>query len=174
MGDRRTEYTKTMIRKALFTLNKKRSLSDITVKEICEEADINRATFYRNYLDIFDLYEKIEADICAEALKDGEVPGADRNRIFEIIYKNKHFYRDYFDMRLSSELLRITVKLLFDQMRELVKKRGTYNEAVFEMSYQFNYSGIAGAVKDWLNKGCVMEPKEFADTVYSFLAKQYR
>ena len=173
MADRRTEYTKRVIREAVFKLSKKRSLSDITVKEICEEADVNRATFYRNYLDIFDLYEKIEEDLSREALKDEE-PGKNRYRIFEIIYKNKAFYRDYFELRLSSGLLRNTVKVLFEQLRELTKKRGTYDEAQFEISFQYNYNGIVGAVKDWLVKGCPGEPKEFADIVYGFVAKQYR
>ena len=69
MADRRKEYTKRVIRESVFKLLKKKRLSDITVKEICEDADVNRATFYRNYLDIFDLYEKIEEDLTAEALK---------------------------------------------------------------------------------------------------------
>ena len=77
MADRRKEYTKRVIRESVFKLLKKKRLSDITVKEICEDADVNRATFYRNYLDIFDLYEKIEEDLTAEALT-GEEPGKNR------------------------------------------------------------------------------------------------
>ena len=173
MADRRTEYTKKVIRDAVFKLNRKRSLGDITVKEICEEADVNRATFYRNYIDIFDLYEKIEEELTAEALKDEE-PGKNRYRVFEIMFRHKVFYRDYFEMRISSGLLRKTVKVLFEQLKELMKKRGSFDEAHFEISFQYNYSGIVGATKDWLSKGCPSEPREFADTVYGLLAKQFR
>ena len=173
MADRRTEYTRKVIRDSVFKLHRKKSLSDITVKEICEDADVNRATFYRNYLDIFDLYEKIEEDISMEALK-GEEPGKNRFTVFEIIYKHKLFYKDYFNMRLSSSLLKITVRTLMDQIGELLKKRGTYDEEQFEISFQYNYNGIVGATKDWLTKGCPKEAREFADIVYGIIAKQYR
>ncbi len=173
MADRRKEYTKRVIRESVFKILKKKRLSDITVKEICEDADVNRATFYRNYLDIFDLYEKMEEDLTTEALK-GEEPGKNRYRVFEIFYKNKVFYKDYFEMRLASGLLRTTVKVLMDQIMELLKRRGTFDEAQFEISYQYNYSGMVGAVRDWLAKGCPTEAKEFADTVYGFVARQYR
>lgn len=173
MADRRTEYTRRVIRESVFKLHKKRPLEDITVKEICENADVNRATFYRNYLDIFDLYEKIEEDLSMEALK-GEEPGKNRFTVFEIIYKNKSFYKDYFGMRLTSSLLKITVRTLMDQLGELQKKRGVFDEDQFEISFQYNYSGIVGATRDWLAKGCPMEAKKFADTVYGMIAKQYR
>ena len=61
--DRRTAYTRMMIKKSLYHLLEKKHLSEITVKEICEGAEINRATFYRNYLDIYDLYEKLEEEL---------------------------------------------------------------------------------------------------------------
>ncbi|MBR4725146.1 MAG: TetR/AcrR family transcriptional regulator C-terminal domain-containing protein [Lachnospiraceae bacterium] len=174
MADRRTEYTRRVIRESVFKLHKKKALADITVKEICEDADVNRATFYRNYIDIFDLYEKIEEDLTTEALK-GEEPGKNRFRIFEIIYKHKSFYRDYFEMRLSSTLLRTTVKVLMEQIKELLKKRdNAFDETHFEISFQYSYNGIVGATRDWLVKGCPMEAKEFADMVYGFVAKQYR
>ena len=173
MADRRTEYTRKVIRESVFKLSKKRSLQDLTVKEICEDADVNRATFYRNYLDIFDLYEKIEEELTREALKDEE-PGRNRNRIFEIIYKHRNFYRDYFDMRLASNLLRTTVKALYEQLEGVMKKRGIFDEAQFDISYQYNYNGIVGATRDWLSKGCPTEPKDFADVIYGFVAKQFR
>lgn len=57
--DRRTAYSKKMIREALYELMKDRPLNKITIKELCEKADVNRSTFYAHYLDIYDLHEKI-------------------------------------------------------------------------------------------------------------------
>ena len=173
MADRRTEYTRRVIRESVFKLHKKRSLGDITVKDICEDADVNRATFYRNYLDIFDLYEKIEEGLAMDALK-GEEPGKNRYTVFEIIYKHRTFYKDYLSMRLTSSLLKITVRTLMDQIGELLKKRGTFDEEQFEIAFQYNYNGIVGATRDWLTKGCPQEAKEFADIVYGMVAKQFR
>ncbi|SDI90970.1 DNA-binding transcriptional regulator, AcrR family [Natribacillus halophilus] len=48
------------------SLLKTKQLSAITVKEICEHADINRSTFYAHYTDPFDLLEQIEEEIIAD------------------------------------------------------------------------------------------------------------
>jgi AcrR family transcriptional regulator len=60
---RRTQYTKIIIRESLMDLMKTRSVSDISVKEICAAADISRSTFYAHYKDQYDLLKKIEDEI---------------------------------------------------------------------------------------------------------------
>ena len=59
--DARVRYTKKVLRESLFQcLKKKGSLKAVTVKEVCELADLNRPTFYRHYKDCFDLVEQLE------------------------------------------------------------------------------------------------------------------
>lgn len=58
--DRRVIYTKKVIKEALLNLLKENPLEKITVKETCAHADINRATFYRYYIDAYNLFETIE------------------------------------------------------------------------------------------------------------------
>ena len=50
--DRRVMRTKTLLIHSLSTLMKQKNIKDITVKELCELADINRGTFYLHYKDI--------------------------------------------------------------------------------------------------------------------------
>ena len=57
--DRRTQYSKRVIREALFELMQEKPLNKITVKELCERADVNRSTFYAYYTDIYDLDRKL-------------------------------------------------------------------------------------------------------------------
>ncbi|MBQ9383396.1 MAG: TetR/AcrR family transcriptional regulator [Ruminiclostridium sp.] len=64
--DRRTLKTKKAIRDALADLLTEKELHKVTVQEIADKADINRATFYKHYLDIYDLYDKTEQDILGE------------------------------------------------------------------------------------------------------------
>ena len=60
--DRRTQYSKRVIRESLFELMQEKPIEKITVKELCERADVNRSTFYAYYNDIFDLNRKIIKD----------------------------------------------------------------------------------------------------------------
>ena len=57
--DRRTQYSKKMIRESLYVLMKEKPLNKISVTEICKKADVNRSTFYSYYTDIYDLHQKI-------------------------------------------------------------------------------------------------------------------
>lgn len=60
--DRRVKYTKKVIKDTFITLLEEKDINKITVSEICKLADINRATFYRYYLDVYDLLDKIEEE----------------------------------------------------------------------------------------------------------------
>lgn len=74
--DRRALKTRKTICSVFAGLLTEKELHKITVQEIVDRADIGRATFYKHYLDIYDLYEKIEKDTITEiamfALNIGE------------------------------------------------------------------------------------------------------
>ena len=61
--DRRVKYTKKLLTDSLVGLLQHRHISSITVKELCELADINRSTFYTHYRDAADLLNQIEAEV---------------------------------------------------------------------------------------------------------------
>ena len=67
--DRRTLYTKRVIKEALIDLMRSKPFPKITVKELCAAAEINRGTLYLHYLDIADVLDDIENEIL-DATKD--------------------------------------------------------------------------------------------------------
>ncbi len=67
--DNRIEKTKRSIYNAFIELRKKKPLEKLTVKELCEAAEINKSTFYVYYRDVYDLSDKIENEIVSEVLK---------------------------------------------------------------------------------------------------------
>ena len=67
-NDPRTRYTRKVIQDAFLEILKEKPVSRITVKEVCDKAEINRGTFYRHYQDCYDLLDKIEE----EGLKEFE------------------------------------------------------------------------------------------------------
>jgi AcrR family transcriptional regulator len=58
--DRRVKYTKKVLKESLVEILEKKNIDKITIKEICEKADINRSTFYTHYYDQYDLLHQIE------------------------------------------------------------------------------------------------------------------
>ena len=64
--DKRTLKTRKAIINALAELLSEKELRKITVQEIADGADVNRVTFYKHYLDIYDLYEQTEKSVLSE------------------------------------------------------------------------------------------------------------
>ena len=75
----RIEKTKQSISNAFIDLRSKKSLEKITIKELCETAQINKSTFYVYYRDIYDLSDKIEDEIVSEVIRSLDTTG----KIFE-------------------------------------------------------------------------------------------
>ena len=55
--------TRLLFRTALTELMQEKPFPQITIKEICEKADLNRTTFYLHYADQADLLEEIENEV---------------------------------------------------------------------------------------------------------------
>ena len=60
---KKTTKTQKKFEETLLKLMKSKKFETITVNDITELADVNRSTFYRHYLDKYDLLEKIEDNI---------------------------------------------------------------------------------------------------------------
>lgn len=91
--DRRVAYTRKAIKDAFLYLLESNTIEEITVKEICGVADINRATFYRNYADIYALYDAIEAELLESAFSDRKIENSFKNLLI-MMKENKAFYKE--------------------------------------------------------------------------------
>jgi AcrR family transcriptional regulator len=61
--NRKIRYSKMVIRDSLMELMKTKSILSISVKDICDLADISRSTFYDHYKDQYELLRQIEEEI---------------------------------------------------------------------------------------------------------------
>lgn len=108
--DRRILKTRSVIKESLTALMKEKPFDKITIKDITDKANINRATFYLHYMDKYDLLEQSQNDILneiREVLADAfkifnpqSLPIQDTNTIipflscvYECIGKNSDFVK---------------------------------------------------------------------------------
>lgn len=64
--DLRIKRTTENIREAFIKLRSKKAIEKISVKELAELANINKATFYLHYKDIYDLADTVERTLIDE------------------------------------------------------------------------------------------------------------
>lgn len=75
--DRRTRYTKSVIKESLFGLLRKKAFDKISVTDICKLSEINRGTFYLHYEDKFALLDEvIDEALDADPPLDGSTPAS--------------------------------------------------------------------------------------------------
>ncbi|SDB12273.1 TetR/AcrR family transcriptional regulator [Eubacterium oxidoreducens] len=62
-NNRRAKMTKEMLKESLLELMRTTPLPKISIRTLCEHADINRSTFYKYYGSQYDLFHAIEDDL---------------------------------------------------------------------------------------------------------------
>lgn len=63
-NNQRTRLSKILLKNALMDLlSEKGSATKISVRELCERADLNRSTFYAHYSEPKELLEEVEAEL---------------------------------------------------------------------------------------------------------------
>lgn len=160
MNKKNNRRRKESIRKieAAFTeLLQHSELEKISVSDICKLAGINRSTFYSNFLDIYDLAEKMKEHLIEETINlyredhPGGVRIHDFSKLFEHIYANRIFYKTYFklgNLRWDS--------VGFD--RESAEKY--YNMEHIDYHIEFFQAGFNAILKKWLDSDCAESPEE--------------
>ena len=120
--DARVKYTKMVLKKALLELMQHKPVNKITVKEICERAELNRATFYAHYSDCFDLLESIEEELFGQFersmqsyIRSFDIAGL-VGGLYRIIQENEAVCRVLLFGRRSTELIH---RMIADELEML-------------------------------------------------------
>lgn len=180
--DRRIQYTKMIIKDSFTELINTKSLNRITVKELCEKASINRATFYRYYSDIYDLSKYLEEEMIAQ--QTASLRSAMTSEKFDVneltaqflciltfLMENLKFYKFFFKTRLESETLKKIIQNSHDiAYNKLLVRYGTdFDFTKFEYSFEFSKQGTLGLVGKWLNADCPETPEVITEIVVKLM-----
>jgi len=134
--DRRTLRTKKALCEALAQLLTAKELHRITVQEIADKADVNRVTFYKHYLDVYDLYEKLEKEVITEielVILDGTYLTICKER-YNMIRKDTEFeYLCHYHVSGCLSVLEKWENAGYDQPKDLIVKGITELEKRFRM-----------------------------------------
>lgn len=182
----RVMFTKNALLHAFFTLLEEKSLQNITVTDICKEADINRSTFYVHYKDVRSLIEEIEDSIIDNM--NGYVTNAldsndpmqtllivlrtmkSNSKMIDIFHKLFSEHGDpMFMARVNATIHDIFRKLWADS-----KYLGNNTEQ--EAIYSFIVGGNVALIVNWLKNESDLEPEQIVsliETLSTGALKQY-
>ena len=151
--DRRVRKTKAQLRAGLARLMQKKSIKEITVKELVEEVDINRSTFYLHYTDIYQMLESIEAELMEEITHLVADYPLDPliEQIFTILDHNKDICIALLGKNGDMAFVNRIEKLIADTVLHRLSIRLPKDNRDIEYAYAFCLNGCVGMIKTWLS-----------------------
>jgi AcrR family transcriptional regulator len=106
IADRRVQRTRKLLQDAFIEMTIQKGFAAVTVQDVTEQAGVNRATFYRHYLDKFDLLDQFAQEVYqlldtpdeASAPENQKSTNAERLpagmvKLFEHVRAHATFYR---------------------------------------------------------------------------------
>ena len=138
---------------------------DITISQVCKEANINRSTFYCHYDDINDLIIKIESKFAkgtANIFNYGERRTHEAFvEMFTFVKKNKHFYKAFLNIPYAT-LAETNTKIdILKHIGDNTKLNQSNKMGIFYRASFFG-AGIKEMCRLWLQYDCRESPEEMA------------
>ena len=171
-GNRRTLYTKKIIKESLIELLQTNDIHQITVTNICNKADINRGTFYSYYKDAFDLLQSIEDELFDQILRYlNETPAEHYTdslliKVLELIAENKDLCKILLckqrDGRIIDRILYIASKA---NLEPLFDKSNEFDESHFDYLIRYSVGGILAIIQVWLENNLKKSPREIVKII---------
>lgn len=159
--DRRIVKTKRAIKNAFIKLLSEKDFNDITVKNIADEADIDRKTLYNHYNGIYEIRDELENDLIElleQAIKELDFEKNVKNpqHIFEILNDilstNLELCGYLMKMNAHSHIIRKIDGLLKSKLKEAMKQSTVITSTQnIDLCADFIASGLLSVYQNWFN-----------------------
>ena len=171
--NRRSVMTRMLLKSALIELMQEKPFKQITIKELCERADLNRTTFYLHYTDQLSVLKDIEADVLdkTESFMNSIKPTEEVELIESfLIYvkENEKIFRSLLvhgqDSTFRNDFINCTLKQVKLQM---------VCDSPLEERYTtvFLMQGSIQLIIEWIESGFDLSPKEAAKLIYTLCTR---
>ena len=175
MNKNESKYFNTAIKmdEALITLLEKKDFEYITIKEICETAEVNRSTFYLHYENTSDLLKETTRYIIDKHLAYYEI---DQKRISlqfetckreELLFITGEYLVPYLKfIKDNQRLFKVSIKQfnsfnmnevygrMFEHIFNPILERFHVPEKERAYVMKFYLTGVFAIVMEWLDKNC--------------------
>lgn len=174
--NRRVLYTKKIIKESLLELLQNKKIHQITVTDICKNANINRGTFYTHYKDAYDLLESMEDELFNQMLEYiEETPIDDYKDVLllkalELIKENKDLFKILFCQQMDSDIMDRIVLLANKAEIDKLISSSTVDDVFLEYFIKYNVGGVFSVVQTWLENDLNESPMEIVNIINNIVA----
>ena len=164
--------TKKLLKNSLIDMLQTQSIYRISIRDLCENAGINRSTFYKYYGSQFDLLSEMEQDllVSVESVLISKVDYSKKaiEQILIYLENDIEFVRLLLNSNVDPEFpkklfsLPPILRMLNELMSNIPKEESEY-------CYRFLLFGAYEIVRTWLNKEDREKPEWMAAFLYRMI-----
>lgn len=168
--DRRVRRSRRLLKESLLELMRQKRFSEISVRDVTDHADMNRATFYLHYADTAQLLQSVEEDLLAEAqalidahIQETVADGTMRpifEPVLDFVVEHREICTILFENNGSSQFNEHLQQLIHRNGAELVRAWFPPTDDR-QLSYllRFVTYGLIGLIREWFQRDMDL-PKE--------------
>lgn len=168
--DRRAKYSINVIKETFLDLLADNDFNTITVIKICEKADVNRTTFYKYFVDIYDLLDKIQRDFI------NQLKGTPKKTVYtvysfadellEVFINNKKLVKVLFETNNSIFFLEDVLEIAYNKCKTAwTFENQSLEEQIIEDSSIFIFNGALGLINNWVRNDFDRDYHEIAKRI---------
>lgn len=175
-GNRRILYTKKIIKDSLLNLLESKKIHQVTVTDICKNANINRGTFYTHYKDAYDLLQSMEDEFFNQILEYiEETPLEDYKDVLllnalKLIKENRELCKILFCHHIENNLMdRIFLLARKAEIDKLISS-SKVDDVFLDYFIKYNVGGVFSVVQTWLENDLNESPEEIVNIINNIVA----
>lgn len=162
--DRRVTMTKRMLKEALTEMLRETDIYHVSIRELCQRADINRTTFYKYYGSQFDLLADMENDMLVFLSETIRAYSSNQRIIIRTVCEYLENHLEFARLIINNNVDPLFPQKIFslEVLREAVMKRYRQDEAAQEYLFNYLIYGAYRVISLWLNKEHRESPEQIA------------
>lgn len=169
--NQRVVISKFLLKEGLLRLLKREHISSVSVSELCQEAQINRTTFYRYYHTPGDVLQEIALDYVKEfSDQAGSSPKAKDIQAYILhlcifLYDRADMVKLFMRNDAGVDLAKIFQALSeeFLGSRSVLYRGHAADDTTLALMNTFFSSGMYALIRQWLTEDISKTPEEIAD-----------
>jgi probable dihydroxyacetone kinase regulator len=172
------DHTKWRFADTLIEMMLHQPFHKITVKDICDQCQERRQTFYYHFRDKYDLVTWIYFQDASHIIETNKEESWDivLEKIFENMLERKLFYQNAFEENgqnaLIDYLVEHDISIYESKFKEKIQKQDLDPALAFAIKYH-SYA-CAHLTKNWLNSEIRISPQDLARMMYLNMPAQLR
>lgn len=171
--NQRVAISKHLLKASLLRLLQKKNITKISISELCQDAEINRTTFYRHYETPNDVLMEIASDFVKDFRKFSSSLNTPHNLHDEIVQLCRFIYQHADMVKLmirnnTNDGITKTFQELCDDFvgkRKILYKGTPVDDDTLRLFSNFFSVGIYTLISQWLIEDIPKTPEEIANLI---------